>query len=169
MRTRSAIEDVAGTSSASVLTSPTATPRARNEPAAAASQEPPPPTRPGGTRKCEDCQDKSSSFGLPDEQTRRWCKNCARSHPGSLSSRMVPRALAKAGCPSKEARRPAAGGARRLVARGGSTRWDHLKLTPKALALREAGANKDIWHAAAKHQIAQSVGIAAAVEAMAHK
>ena len=164
MRTRIAIEDIAGTSSALVLTPPTATPRARNEPAmAGGSQGPPPPTRAGGTRKCEDCQGKSSNFGLPDEQIRRWCMDCARSHPGSLSSKMFPRALARAGCPSKEARRPAAGGARRPAARVGSTRWDHLKLTPEALALREAGANKDIWHAAAKHQIAQSVGISAAV------
>ena len=110
MRTRSAIEDVAGTSSASVLTPPTATPRAHNEPAmAGGSQGPPPPTRAGGTRKCEDCQNKSSSFGLPDEQIRRWCGDCARSHPGSLSSKMFPKTLARAGCPSKEARRPAAG------------------------------------------------------------
>jgi hypothetical protein len=82
---------------------------------------------------------------------------------------MFPRALARAGCPSKEAWRPATGGARRPAARVGSAWWDHLKLTPEALALREAGTNKEIWHAAATHQIAQSVGISAAVEAMAHK
>jgi hypothetical protein len=128
MWTRSAIEDITGTSSASMLMPPTATPRARDESAMAASQEPPPPTRPGGTRKCEDYRTKAGSFGVPDEQIRRWCGDCARSHPGSLSSKRSPKALARVDCPSKEARRPAAGGAHRPAARGDSTRWDHLSL-----------------------------------------
>jgi hypothetical protein len=86
-----------------VLTPSTATPRARNDPAAAASsQGPPPPTRSGGTRKCEDCQETSSSFGLPDERSPRWCGGCARRHPGSLSSRGLPAALARVDRPSSE-------------------------------------------------------------------
>ena len=34
-------------------------------------------------KKCEDCQLKQPSFGLPAEGRTRWCSGCAKAHAGA--------------------------------------------------------------------------------------
>jgi hypothetical protein len=36
------------------------------------------------TKKCEDCQLKAPSFGLPAEGKARWCGGCAKAHTGAV-------------------------------------------------------------------------------------
>ena len=38
----------------------------------------------GPHRKCEGCELKLPSFGLPAEHKRRWCAGCARAHAGAV-------------------------------------------------------------------------------------
>jgi hypothetical protein len=38
-----------------------------------------------GRSKCEDCQLKKPSFGLPVEGRRRWCSGCAKRHAGAVN------------------------------------------------------------------------------------
>ena len=36
------------------------------------------------TKKCEDCNQKQPSYGVPGEKPkRRWCGDCAPKHPGA--------------------------------------------------------------------------------------
>ena len=35
-------------------------------------------------KKCEDCQLKQPSFGLPAEGKKRWCSGCAKGHAGAV-------------------------------------------------------------------------------------
>jgi hypothetical protein len=37
-------------------------------------------------KKCEDCQLKRSSYGLPSEGKKRWCWGCAKAHAGAVSA-----------------------------------------------------------------------------------
>ena len=34
---------------------------------------------------CEDCDKKCPSFGMEDEQKRRWCSGCAKAHAGAVN------------------------------------------------------------------------------------
>ena len=36
---------------------------------------------------CEDCNNKQPSFGMPAEQRKRWCSNCAKGHSGATDIR----------------------------------------------------------------------------------
>ena len=38
------------------------------------------------TKKCEGCQLKVPSFGLPSEGKKRWCGACAKGHMGAVNS-----------------------------------------------------------------------------------
>ena len=38
---------------------------------------------PRSRKKCEDCQLKQPSFGLPAEGRTRWCSGCAKAHAGA--------------------------------------------------------------------------------------
>jgi hypothetical protein len=37
-------------------------------------------------KKCEDCQLKVPSFGLPAEGKKRWCSGCAKAHAGAVAA-----------------------------------------------------------------------------------
>jgi hypothetical protein len=35
-------------------------------------------------KRCEDCKVERSRFGLPAEETKRWCSGCAKAHAGAV-------------------------------------------------------------------------------------
>jgi hypothetical protein len=35
-------------------------------------------------KKCEDCELKLPTFGLPAEGKKRWCSGCAKAHAGAV-------------------------------------------------------------------------------------
>ena len=39
-----------------------------------------------GKKKCEDCQLKMPSFGLPAHGKKRWCGGCAKAHAGVVKA-----------------------------------------------------------------------------------
>ena len=51
-------------------------------------------------RRCEDCQEGATLFGLPGARAARWCEDCAAGHPGAarVFSRSCPRAAGHAAC-----------------------------------------------------------------------
>jgi hypothetical protein len=36
-------------------------------------------------KKCEECQLKQPTFGLPSDRTKRWCSGCAKGHAGAVN------------------------------------------------------------------------------------
>ena len=50
---------------------------------------------------CEDCQETTTSYGLPEEGRRRWCEPCSRLHAGAIS--LIRRNLKPAGANKRKA------------------------------------------------------------------